>query len=298
MPDAVAWFLNDANGVQIARSPERDSSGDYYHTIGTYYGWRSYFHGGPADKVETWVPSAGEHVQKTHLSDVFISQAINRWVVSVSAPVYSRDDPENARFLGVVSLLVEVGRFAEWEEKGKHQKAVLVDWRDGSNKGLILQDPDMDDLLDKQQVAPDFLKDLKVDVEKIKDIPCQLTNYLDPLAQQANGKEQRWLAHFEPVDARDQPTGLAVIVQEEYSQGIGGALAKLEQRMLSYGVLALGIIVTLMIGLWAFAIRLYGGRAATHPPDAADSEIDISPGDSNVSATPGSDRESPTEPLN
>ena len=67
--------------------------------------------------------------------------------------------------------------------------------------------------------------------------------------------------------------------------------------MLSYGILALCIVVTLMIGLWTFAIRLQGGRASTHASDAADSEIDLSPSDTNGPATPGVDCESPPSPC-
>ncbi|MEA1952509.1 MAG: serine/threonine protein kinase, partial [Planctomycetota bacterium] len=109
MPYTVGWFLNDADGVQVARSPERNESGLYFHTIGKYYGWRSYFHGGPTDEDKTWSAPAGTHIRKTHLSDVFVSQAIDRWVVAVSAPIYSNNDRKTGRFLGTVSLLVEVG---------------------------------------------------------------------------------------------------------------------------------------------------------------------------------------------
>ncbi len=293
MPDAVGWFLNDAGGVQIARSPQIDPSGQYFHTIGKYYGWRSYLHGGLADKAKTWPLPQGRHIRETHLSDVFVSEAIERWVVAVSAPVYSNsvnsgNDSKTGRFLGVVSLMVEVGRFVEWQ-KGENQIAVLVDWRDGANKGLILQHP-----LQEEQKR---VLDVRVDVDNAPAPPSRLTNYHDPLAPPEDNGEIRWLAYIQPVSVRDKRTGLAVIVQEEYSPGIGGTLAKLKKDMLSYGVLALGIIVTIMVGLWAFAMRLQRGRPATRPSAAADSEIDLSPGDSNSPATPAVDRESPTEPF-
>ena len=296
LPITEGWFLNDADGVQIARSPQRDPRGQYYHTIGTYYGWRSYFHGGPADEDATWSPPPGQHIRKTHLSDVFISEAIDRWVVTVSAPIYTNNDPKNGRFLGVVSLLVKVGRFVIWE-KGENQNAVLADWREGAHKGLILQHPVLDLLLEEKKRVPNTLTEFKVDVDNISQPPCRVTDYHDPLAQPQNGKEPRWLAQVQPVRVREIPTGLAVIVQEEYASGIGGTLAKLRKSMLSYGILALCIIVTLMIGLWTFAMRLQGGRAATHPSNSAESEIDLSPSDTNSPVTPGVDCESPTEPL-
>ena len=59
-----------------------------------------------------------------------------------------RRKPSTAKFLGVIGLSVDVHRFVKMQEK-KRQFAVLVDWRPGPNKGLILQHPLFDKFLER-----------------------------------------------------------------------------------------------------------------------------------------------------
>ena len=296
MPDAVGWFLNGADGVQVARWPEKKPSGEYYPTVGRYYGWRSYFHGGPVDEPKNWLPSPQQHITDTHLSAVYQSQGTGRWVIAVSAPIYSDGESKGRRFLGVVSLLIEVGRFVDFFGT-ENQLAVLVDCREGRHKGLILQHPRFDEILDERQDAVLKLTKLRADAETISELSRQLEYYHDPLDHQQNDGKMRWLAYIEPVCVRGRPTGLAVIVQEGYAAGIGDTISKLAASMFFYGLIALCVIVLLMMALWFFAIRLSGPSAATRSADASESVIDLSPGDSDSAATPGLSGESPTEPI-
>lgn len=295
MPEVVGWFLNDAGGVQVARWPQRESSGKFYATIGGYFGWRSYFYGGNEDKPEDWKPAAGEHIEDTLLSPIYQSQAINRWVVTVSTPIFSSDDPNDRRFLGVVSLMVELGRFVEFFDN-ENQWAVLVDARAGRNKGLILQHPMFGSPGKQHKGPPAKLSEIKVDAAYVSNPPRALSEYYDPLSPKRDGEMVRWLAYAQPVRVGEEPVGLVVIVQEDYASGIGGTMAKLASSMFYYGLSALAIIAALMLGLWFFAMRLYGRRPAVRLYAAA-TESDLSPGSSSGPLTPRADDGSPTETL-
>src|SRR5205085_11471141 len=137
-PEVASWFVNDRQGLQLARAPEG-------RTIGYNYAWRTYFHGGTRDREPSWRPADDEHIKDTHLSHVFRSQASNLWAVAVTAPIKEtmRDDD----MVGIVGMAVDVGRFAKLEARQNHY-AVLLDWRDGPYKGLILQHPLFDKVLD------------------------------------------------------------------------------------------------------------------------------------------------------
>jgi len=276
-PEHVAsWFFCSAKGTSAARLPEGN-------TIGKNFAWRSYYHGGKADLDESWRPDRDE-LEKTWrpqepgsvrpvedqsaaskpigLSAVFPSHATGRWIVAISTAVFD-GSPSEGEFLGVVALTVEVGRFAELQG-GNHQFAVLVDYREGDNQGVILQHPLFDGLIGGMDLVPAELKELRVDFGE--EIPKNMTRYSDPfiegnlkaMAGVAESKAWRgpWLACVEPVTVRGRDTGLLVIVQESYETAIGSTLDQLKAGLLSRGLVALGLAVVLMAGLWWFATRL------------------------------------------
>ena len=74
-------------------------------------------------------PKPGEHVTGPHLSAVYRSQATGRWIVAISAPVY--DLSPEPKFLGVAALMVEIGKFVDFQGDRPNQFATLVDNRDG-----------------------------------------------------------------------------------------------------------------------------------------------------------------------
>ena len=170
--DQVAsWFFCDANGVSTARVPEGT-------TIGRNFAWRSYFHGGNADwdesvrlpqaKLEAiWRPAGPDDEKPIRLSAIFPSQATGQWIVAVSTGVFD-GSAWDGKFLGVVALTVEVGRFVELEG-GKDQFAVLVDRRDGPNQGVVLQHPLFDRLLAERGRLPDRFRNYRVTAGDLPD---------------------------------------------------------------------------------------------------------------------------------
>ncbi|MGD0900373.1 MAG: protein kinase [Thermoguttaceae bacterium] len=244
--DAVSWLLCDELGVSVARVPEGP-------TIGRTFAWRSYFHGGPSDREETWRPAPGEHLRKTQ-ANVFRSQATMTWLVGVVTPIY--DDSPERKFLGVVARTTDVGRFIKFPGT-KDQFAVLVDFRDGKNKGLIVEHP----LLDVMAACggvPDRFMDYRLTADRLPDSLAQGANYVDPLGADKEGGpyRRRYLAQMKPVRIRGEDTGWLVIVQEGYDAAIGSIIARLRGELIRCGVRALILVGLVMAGLWVFAARV------------------------------------------
>ncbi|MEE9603223.1 MAG: serine/threonine protein kinase [Thermoguttaceae bacterium] len=252
-PEGVAsWFFCDARGVAVLRIPRST-------TIGKDFAWRSFYYGGPVDRQESWRPGPDEHVSETTLSAVFRSQASHRWIVAISTPVY--DDSPQRKFLGVVALTIEVGRLIELEG-GDGQFAVLVDWREGDNKGVILQHPLFDKLFEQQGKLPDRFKNYRLAEADLPDNRRRQEHYTDPLQADPEGEQYRkhWLAQMEAVRVAGRDTGWVVIVQETYEGAIGSTLEKLKAGLVRYGLIALAMVALVMASLWTLAARSGGGR--------------------------------------
>lgn len=248
-----SWFFCDAKGVFVLRLPEGP-------TIGKNYAWRSYFHGGPRDRDETWRPAPGERLPGTSLSEVFRSQDTSAWIVAISTPVFDTTDEKN--FLGVLAMTVEVGRFVELRGENNELSpfAVLVDNREGDHKGLVLQHPLFDKLLRTGRPLPDRIKTYRINADDLPDDRQREENYRDPLAADPEGGDfdRPWLARMEQVRVGDKDTGWIVIVQEAYDSAIGETLDNLTRGLVRSGAIALGLIALVMAGLWGMAKRLSG----------------------------------------
>jgi hypothetical protein len=273
--DVASWFFCDPAGLSGARLPRKD-------TIAKNYAWRSYFHGGPADREPNWRPPKGSHLDRTKPSDVFASQANNQWIVAISTPIYGQESERE--FLGVVALTVKVGQLVEevgkfGEPRGSNdqfndQFAVLVDWRDGVHRGVILDHPLFKKLLRNSPALPSRFQGLRVQPD---DLPATLEQtkravstgtesrsverskaYRDPLAKDQKGSpfDRHWLAQMEPVVVRDEPSGWLMIVQESYDRAIGSTLRGLRGALLGYGLVAVATVVFVILGLWVFTLRL------------------------------------------
>jgi len=250
--DVASWFFCDPAGLSTVRVPESQ-------TIGRNYAWRSFFHGGNADRAdEDWRPAPDERLKQTTLSAVFRSQATGRWIVAISTPVTMGDQDQ---FLGVVALTVELGRFVDLQGRDE-QFAVLVDWRDGPNKGVILQHPLFDHLLEQQGRLPEHITQYRVTADDLPDTQSRERHYTDPLAAAPEGHPYRrqWLARMAPVMLGERETGWMVIVQEAYQAAIGRTLEHVREGALQLGLLALLLIGMMMIALWFAATRLGSER--------------------------------------
>ena len=289
--EVASWFFCDANGVSTVRVPESK-------TIAKNYSWRSFFHGGVRDRPETWRPGPDEHVEQTCPSAVFRSQASGHWIVAISTPVFSNGGDQPG-FLGVVALTVEVGRFVEFPDHERHFP-VLVDRREGEHTGLILQHRLFRELQDRHGELPDRFQECRVAQETLDALgrghtdPAgleEMKHYRDPVSSDPEGHDydRRWLARMQPIVVRGEPTGWVVVVQEAYDSAIGATLSGLRSRLVHYGVIALGLIVLVVAGVWVLAIRMLREASPTSRNGAAAESTELFGG----SATP----DAPTQPL-
>jgi hypothetical protein len=275
---AASWFVCDPRGTQLAA--EFDSQDGTTETVGRNYGWRTYFHGGPADlvsyrldgdrKIATYQPLGDRRLAETHLSAPFQSTATNLWKVAISTPIYQGD-----RFLGVVAMTVNLGVFVDFPfGEGERQFAVLVDGRPGNHTGMILQHPLFDELLQSQgqnshqktKLPEHFTSDAyRVALDKLDE--SATGEYYDPMGQDASGQmySKPWVAAKAPVHlqrrgpqrSQDVDTGLVVLVQEDYRSALVPVRA-LGHRLVREGVWALLGVVCVVCILWYFVLRALG----------------------------------------
>ncbi|NLY02580.1 MAG: serine/threonine protein kinase [Rhodopirellula sp.] len=295
--EVASWFFVDANGVSTARlstDPARQLS-----TVGKNYAWRSFFHGGQSDRPPSWRPAGDDHVRRTGPSAVFPSQANSRWIAAISTPVY--DSERNDAFLGVVALTVKVGNFVDFERRNRKQFAVLVDWRDGPNKGIILQHPLFEEMENATGRVPDRFKDYRISATSLPASPSRRQFFHDPMAADPQGKpyDTRWLAEMHPVAVRGEDTGWLVIVQEAYSGApntIGWSMSQLRDGLVRYAAAALTVVLLIVLGLWGSVVlellrearalrRANAGLPSTEIPGSS-STPDAPDSGSNVVAQP------------
>lgn len=281
--DASSWVLMNAKGKQLARVPYEDAP------IDQYFAYRDYFHGQGRRLAqdETNVPA----IQGPHLSQVFVSTANNRPKVAFSVPVFGLAEAgERGPVIGVLSITVELGRFAELHADGPvdsgRQVAVLVDCKPDEpdlaagrepRAGRILEHPVLANVAANQQAIEQALY---VDLDHVQHLnrlrqiareayqpgspagaPAELAlnaDYPDPVGGEYEG---RWLAAVQPVivDGRNQEvadTGWAVIVQERYEHAIQ-PVGSLGESLLAQGQVALAAVLALVLGLWLFVALVF-----------------------------------------
>ncbi|MFM7845802.1 MAG: hypothetical protein ACKPEY_16445, partial [Planctomycetota bacterium] len=260
--------------------------------IAVNYAWRTYFHGEQRDYPDwaSYLSSPQACLQQTHLSAAFISQVTDRWVISVSTPIFApvaaestdKSDGTGAgtspnrksaaatleganrppgEFLGVVALLFELGQITNLPgESSASEFATMMETR-ADRAGAILQHPLYERLRSPQNRLPDRLQQLRVDLTQWKSIPGSRVEtsafYHDPMADDELGKayDHRWLAGRAPVYVRGNETGLWIVVQERYDLSIGDALYQLRSNARLVGLASMCLIITLVIPLWTIALR-------------------------------------------
>lgn len=282
-----SWFLNDPTGVQMARMPETSDRPGFRPTIGKFYGWRTYFHGGPKDHDPTWRPGPDEHVQSTSLSAAYQSQATLIWNVAVSTPIENGESPET--FLGVGGLTTAVGQLVEFAtSEGQTQSVVLVERPSQGYPGHVLDHPKFTEELDASGRLPDAFAQLLIFPE---DLPDQNTNgvtrdYHDPVARKLKADDIPLLARMSDVKVYGEDTGWTVIVQESYEDSIGATLRDLRAGLIKWGLAALAMVALVVAGLWGVALRLLSSETTTRQFVVGTSGMETS----TAATTPGPDR--------
>lgn len=273
-PRFASMFICDRYGTQIAAAHDEDVRA---RSIGRNLAHRTYFHGGSVELPP--LPRSSEnvkHIDKTTMSTVYKSSTTKMWKVAIATPLY-QDIGEDEVFDGVLVLTVNLGDFEFFRENNAQSPdrfAVLVDGREGEDTGTILQHPLFDQLLRDGGKLPEEFPDFRVPETLLRGTGGQL--YQDPLSQHELGKDfnKQWIAAAAPVHAPgsrrdDSPTGLIVLVQEDFQRVIS-PVQELGRRLVREGVLALCVVVAMSVAIWYMVVRMFrdpagGGRRGVEP---------------------------------
>ncbi|MGK0226701.1 MAG: serine/threonine protein kinase [Thermoproteota archaeon] len=201
---AASWFLTDARGRHLSRSPlDKKLVGEDFH-------YRDYFHGEGQDYpagLESRSP-----IEAPHRSTVFESKASGKRIVAFSVPVLSDAVVGDRKVLGVLAMTVELGEFMQSTEdvsrgaKDVSRGTVLIEMNEDRlfvepGRGLILDHPELGSEFGRlDSVVLEQLTGLRNDTWPIDGL--LLDSYQDPLLPGSS-----WLVAFEPVLVRGRPEG-------------------------------------------------------------------------------------------
>jgi len=177
--------------------------------------------------------------------------------------------------VGVLSVTVALGQFAELrspEAAANNQVAALADSKpDSENKsGSILEHPHLAATLEKSQgiyFDEQGIARLKELCRSVESTPPEKrgelaasydVDYRDPVGKESAEYSGRWLAAFRPVIVAGRApaegnTGWVVVVQERHEAALR-PVKELGDRLMRYGLTALGIVVAVVTALWGFVI--------------------------------------------
>lgn len=200
----ISLVVTNAQGVQEARSPYSND------TVGKWWGFRNYFHGGE-QSFESEPRREVAPTQSNVISSVYPSGATSELTVAFSVPIWSHDRPDpRASVLGVLSMSLEMADFTEIDTQVGD--ALLIDLRDsplsgnGSTRpGLVLYHSHI-----ATQAAPEIEREdgLKwLDAAWIE-TGIQLTQ--TATRRTSNLEDHWWVDCPDPVYPRDAPTTAAV----------------------------------------------------------------------------------------
>jgi hypothetical protein len=126
-----SWFINDRQGLQIARDPFIDDSGKIVKTFMGDFSFRDYFHGKEKDLPEK---TAGvKPITEPNICAVYVSRNSGLLKVAFSVPIWSTATDTGSRsVIGVLSTSFNLGAFEVSEQlpHSEGKQIVLVDLRE------------------------------------------------------------------------------------------------------------------------------------------------------------------------
>ena len=156
LAETDSWFLDDAEGVQIARHPLIDRwTGSVVDSFLKSYAYRNYFHGEKRDRARDDVAGI-QPIRQPHLSAVYVSSTTNKLKVALSVPVWSMPAGDaSPEVIAVLAMSVGLEAFDVLTPKKKQGKDIIIaDLREDyleqdpqrsgqaiSRQGMILQHP-------------------------------------------------------------------------------------------------------------------------------------------------------------
>ncbi|MEZ6111939.1 MAG: serine/threonine protein kinase [Pirellulaceae bacterium] len=265
-------FITDERGMIVAAVYDDEQVST--KSVGGNYAWRTYFHGGPVELPRDMRTPAIRPLLASHLSAVFQSTTTNLWKVAISTPVI---DNETRRTIGVLVMTVNMGDFAVLRNDNVQSDrfAVLVDGREGTSHGTILQHPlfarEGDTSARYEYSKPEY----RVTNEQLDQVASNWRyQYVDPLSTAPKGVAYKgtWIAALEPVqlperneaNASPRDSELMVLVQES-EQEATRPVRSLGSRLVREGILALFVVLCGVLALWYFVVHIMSSPTPWEP---------------------------------
>ncbi|WP_437227960.1 serine/threonine protein kinase [Planctomicrobium sp. SH661] len=248
-----SFFLTDRDGIQIYRSPWKES-------IGQAFSYRDYFHGLGRELSANEDAGRVEPRKKSGVTVAFRSSNTGKYMVAVAAPVWNFD---NTKVIGVLGRTIHISDLLkQWEQRidgpsrpgttpySKDRLLSLVDMRE--DPPLILDHPWLkantlgkagDSTVAKEalRLTPDEEFNLRRAVRTGEGIP----DYRDPFVEMDPTYDGEWLASVAKTPGIDW----IAIVQERKADAIQ-PMKDLNWIFLRYALLLLLIFACMLGLLW------------------------------------------------
>lgn len=258
----TSWFLCDAAGNQIWRSPYNAG------TIDKNWAHRDYFHGRSTEYAPGDLPDDLQPIDKPRVSLAFRSSATKKFMFAVSVPVW---DALGERVVGVLArtthldeLRQQFGRRLRGQNDNVDRVIAIVDHRDWilrDHTGLTpeLLSPESGAGLDELKLDESVVERFRPHVDSNgseRPLEIQDDNYADPLGEiDPERYGGRWLAAVSAIKG----TGWAVIVQERRDLALS-PVDEMQRDLTSFGLWAIVISFALIALIWTVVIRAMSRR--------------------------------------
>ncbi len=283
VPRLATLFVTDARGTIMAIAYDEPVERKF-SSCGRNFAYRTYYHGGREDLPLTTPIASIKPLTQTHLSAAFPSTATGLWKVAVSTPIYLSEDKTSPD--AVLVATINLGDFELLQrQQSNDQVAVLLEAREGPQRGTTLQHPLMDHRRqigetlagEKYQVANSSLDRL---------LDGGYTGYTDPLATARDGQAYAgsWIAAMQPVrlpqsddERANRPSSnadLFVLVQYRLEKVLK-PVQSMRTTLLTEGAIAVCSVLLVAFALWNYARRVSdvttsATRIAAPPTDVAE----------------------------
>jgi hypothetical protein len=247
-----SFFLTDQNGVQIYRSPWKDS-------IGQSFSYRDYFHGlgrelEPGDTAQQIKPRT-----TSGISIPFRSSNTGQFMVAVAVPVWNR---ENTQVVGVLARTIHLSDLLQqWEENITTDESRAQNPEGERMLSLVDMREDPPLVLDHHWIQDGKSAELRSELEmkeKLRLTPAEehalrralstgqgMTDYQDPMADVVPEYRGIWLA----APALASGLNWVAIVQERYQAAVQ-PMHDLYWIFLRYGLVLAVLFAAMLLLLW------------------------------------------------
>ncbi len=292
-----SMFVTDGRGTNVGIAFSDPTEQLEQSPVGRNFAYRSYFNGQRADGSGSRLSSNYSATTHTHLSASFRSTSNGKWKVAISAPIWpdAKDVNEDLRNdagakdagtdegpgkkaggesakqapVGVLVLTINLGDFdllgARNAEDVQSRLAVLVDGREGTQQGTILQHPVLKTMEAKFQKTKVMEAVPQIDGQQLAALrESGLVDYEDPAATFDVGEEfeGRWVAALQQVrlphnedHGSERSSDLWVLVQER-THVVEEPVTLLGTRLQREWYFEFAAIISVVLLMWYFVIRI------------------------------------------